>query len=628
VDAAGNLFIADSGNDRIRRVSPDGIITTVAGDGSFGPSGDGGLATSAQLGMSWPSLGPPASPPNFVAVDGAGNLFIADYGRVRKVSPDGIINTVAENVSGPLAADGAGNLFVASNNIVVTVAPDETMTTVAGGGPVSGNTLGWTGVSGSACMDDLSGDGGQATQTGLCALTGIAVDGADNLLVGEDWYYGPGADNWAFVVRKVSPDGIITTVAGNTHEQAIDGGPATAGLIDWGGAVAVDGAGNLFITDDEDIRKISPDGIINTVAGRSVCAQGDSACAQGDLAWNAQQHFSGDGGPATSAILNQPAGVAVDGTGNLYIVDRLNGRVRKVTLDGIITTVAGGGTMPGSSADGGPATSANLSPGSVLAVDGAGSLFLTDGDRIRRVSTDGIITTVAGGGTLEAASADGGPATNAKLSGMGGLATDGGGNLYIAETNTNRVRKVTPDGIISTFAGTGTKGNSGDGGLATRAQLAYPVGVAVDDAVDVFIAVGYGVGYGSQIREVTPDGFIYTVAGKGEPGFSGDDGPPASAAINMNAIAVDGMGDLFIAEAGTPGIREITTDGIINTIAGIGTCSFTDFTLGNCFGYSGDGGPATDGRFSMTSSVAVDRAGNVYVADTYNNVVRTLRPVQ
>jgi hypothetical protein len=316
------------------------------------------------------------------------------------------------------------------------------MSTVAGGGPVSGNTLGWTGVTRYACVDDLSGDGGQAAQTGLGALTGIAVDGAGNLFVGENFYDDPVADGSDFVVRKVSPNGIITTVAGNTHGRTNDGGPATAGLIYWGGAVAVDTAGNLFIADLENIRKIAPDGVIDTVSGQS-------GCCGGDPLWKAQEHCSGDGGPATSAIMNQPTGVAVDLTGNLYIADQENRRVRKVTPDGIITTVAGGGMLLGSSADGGPATGAALSVNhgprtSVLAVDVTGNLFLSDDDSIRRVSPDGTISTVAGGGTLDAPSADGGPATNARLSSVGGLAADGGRNLYIAEPNTHRVRKVTP----------------------------------------------------------------------------------------------------------------------------------------------------------------------------------------
>jgi hypothetical protein len=296
LDAAGNLFIADTGNLRIRKVSPDGIITTVAGDGTYGPSGDGGLATSAQLG--YLAFDDP-HPPNYVAVDGTGSLFIADYNRIRIVTPDGIIKTLVQNVSGPLVVDSGGNLFVANYSKVVGVSPDGTTTTVAGGGPVSGNTLGWTGVSSIACIDDLSGDGGQATQAGLCNLTGIAVDAAGNLFLGEDFYFDLGSDNWAFAVRKMSPDGIITTVAGRARgEGPVDGGSATAGPIAWGGAVAVDGSGNLFIADAEDIRKISPDGIINTVAGAPVCARGDDVCYQSALAWRSQQHFSGDGGPA------------------------------------------------------------------------------------------------------------------------------------------------------------------------------------------------------------------------------------------------------------------------------------------------------------------------------------------
>jgi sugar lactone lactonase YvrE len=620
VDTAGDLFIADTGNDRIRKVSPDGIITTVAGNGTHGFSGDGGPAITAQLGASpfgydWA--------PTYLAVDSGGNLFMADYGRIRRVSPDGIISTVVEKISGPLTVDASGNLYIANTNfidpghtnIVIKLAPDGTMSTVAGGGAVSGNTLGWTGVTSSACLDNLSGDGGSATQTGLCRLTSLAVDAAGNLFVGEEFYDDPAADNGAWALRKVSPDGTISTAAGNTHDWAQDGNLATSGMIAFGGSTAVDGAGNLFITDNESIRKIALDGIINSVAGRA---------GGNDLVWQANQHFGGDGGPATNAMLFRPYSLAVDWNGNLFIADE-NRRVRKVTPGGIITTVAGGGGLVGVSADGGPATSAALSLTSfssfsneVLAVDGIGNLFILETDHVRRVSPDGIIITVAGGGTIEGPAADGGPATNAKLSlsVMGGIAADIAGNLYIAESGAQRVRKVTPDGIISTLAGTGTQGPSGDGGLATRAQLAYPFIVAADNAGDVFIADGYG----ERIRMVAPNGIVTTVAGNGKPGYSGDGGPAIAAALSMNGIAADAMGNLFIATAGPATIRQITPDGVISTVAGSNAQGYVGH------GYSGDGGPATQGTLADTMSAAVDRAGNVYIADTSNNAVRVLRP--
>ena len=222
--------------------------------------------------------------------------------------------------------------------------------------------------------------------------------------------------------------------------------------------MAVDASGNLYIADtgNNRIRKVSATGIITTVAG------------------NGSAGYSGDGGPATSAQLDGPEGVAVDGSGNLYIADTCNNRIRKVSATGIITTVAGNGSA-GYSGDGGPATSAQLSLPAGVAVDGSGNLYIADSgnNRIRKVSATGIITTVAGNGS-PGYSGDGGPATSAQLNQPAGVAVDASGNLYIADSSNNRIRKVSATGIITTVAGNGFDGYSGDGGPATSAatQLA------------------------------------------------------------------------------------------------------------------------------------------------------------
>jgi uncharacterized protein (TIGR03437 family) len=528
VDGTGNLFIADSSSNRVRKVSPSGIITTVAGNGMRGFSGDYGPAINAQLSF-----------PEGIAVDSRGNLFISDHGnnRVRKVSPNGIITTVAGNGS-------AG----------------------------------------------FSGDGGPATSAQLYGTFAVAVDDADNLFI-EDH------DNWR--IRKVS-GGIITTFAGGGAGLG-DGGPGTSAMVGPAAGLALDSAGDLFIADTGRfrIRKVATDGIITTIAGTGTPASS----------------FSGDGGSAIDATMD-PSAVAVDDSGALFIADRLNHRVRKVSADGTITTIAGNGAQ-GFSGDAGPAVSAQLESPRSLAMGLDGSLFIADTDRIRKVSSNGTISTVAGGGTLPGGAADGGPATGAQIDPWS-VAADKLGNLFIADTSHNRIRRVSPDGTITAVAGDGTAGPTGDGGPAASATLSYPTAVAVDSEGSLFIADG-----AIRVRKVSPDGIIRTVAGGGS-GNCYLDGVQATSILLCYAsgLAVDSAGNLFISTSGfdegpyDERVRKLAPDGIITTVAGAGPG-----------GFSGDGGLAVDAQLSGPSGMAVDFAGNVYVADEGNGVVRILRPI-
>ena len=594
VDSAGNLFLGGGGGaGRVRRVSPDGIITTVAGNGTLGFSGDTGPATDAALSV----FG--------VAVDGAGNLFIADAyaGRIRQVSPDGIITTVAGNGSqgfsgdnGPatsaqlnnpsgVVVDSAGNLFIADtgNQRIRKVSRGGVISTVAGDGPSD--------------SPEAAGDGGPATSAQLGLPTYVALDAIGNLFIAEN-YGGPGPGYGG--IREVSVDGIITTVAGGGSSGLGDDGSATSAQLVGPYGVAVDGSGNLFIADGQDrIRKVSTSGIITTVAGNGNCC------------------FWGDGGPAINAAMSA-WGVAVDGAGDIFIADFGNQRVREVASSGIITTVAGGGALAGASADDGPAASAALSYPAAVAVDGAGSLFIADAGNhlVRKVSARGIITTVAGNGA-QGFSGDGGPATSAALSLCadlcGGLAVDSDGALFIADYGNNRIRKVSPDGIITTVAGSGspspnTDHYSGDGGPATNALLYRPTGVAVDSAGNIFV-VDAG---NNRIRKVSVNGIISTVAGNGTLGFSGDGGPATMAEMDFpRGVAVDSVGALFIADTNNYRIRMVSPAGIITTVAGGGN------------DVRGDGGPATNARLSFPMAVAVSDEGGIYIAD---NGIRLLRP--
>ena len=307
--------------------------------------------------------------------------------------------------------------------------------------------------------------------------------------------------------------------------------------------VASDSAGNIYMSDQENqrVRRVdAASGIITTVAGTGTPG------------------FSGDGGPASAASLNYPGGLAADGAGNLYIADYYNRRIRMVAAGtGIITTIAGTG-ISGSTGDGGLATAAQLAGPYALAADAAGNVFIgfLEDARVRRVdAVTGVITTVVGTGTA-GFSGDGGLATSAQVNYPYGLALDGGGNLYVADLYNNRVRKVdAATGIITTVAGTGTAGFSGDGGPATAAALNYPLGLAVDGAGNLFVA-----DYNNQrVRMVAAaTGVITTMAGTGATGFSGDGGPATEAALNYPyGLAVDPAGNLYISDDSNRRVRKV-----------------------------------------------------------------------
>ncbi|HTR34799.1 MAG TPA: IPT/TIG domain-containing protein [Bryobacteraceae bacterium] len=317
----------------------------------------------------------------------------------------------------------------------------------------------------------------------------------------------------------------------------------------------------------------------------------------------------GDSGPAMDAYLGTP-GMAVDSKGNLYIADAANNLIREVTPDGIISSIAGDAVnqKAGYAGDGGPATKALLDAPQAVAVDSAGRIYIADGSgRIRMISTSGIIMTVAGGGTDIS---DGIQATQAALQTPEDVAVDNAGNLFIADRDANKVRKVAPDGTISTVAGCGFCVDLGDGGSAIKASLNGPYGVAVDSKGDVFIADTLHF----RIRKVTPDGNITTVAGNGAGSYSGDGGQAASAGMYIpKSVAVDSAGNLFITDTGDHRIRMVAGNGVINTIAGNGSQ-----------GIAGDGGPALDAGLNLPQGIAL-AGSKIYFVDG-EQVIRLLTP--
>ena len=596
-DSKGNVYVADRANSQVVRISPDGSLIVVAGNGVAGFSGDGGPATAASM-----------VSPNAVAVDAADNLYISENNHIRKVS-GGTIATIAtfNGAPGSLALDAAGNLYVLELSQVLKMSGG-TFVAIAG-----------TGEAG------FSGDGGPATSALFNVPNGIAVDSAGNLYI-SDFLNGR--------VRKVS-GGIITTVAGKGMGTFVgDGGPATSASLSPQ-ALTLDSAGNLYIADGPRVRKVSG-GIITTIAGNGI------------------QSFSGDGGPATSASFYLSTGLCLDPAGNLYIADAPDERIRRVNSKGVIDTIAGNGSFR-FSGDGGPATSATLNLDQVypagLALDSSGNLYIADTDnkRVRKVS-GGVITTVAGG-TFGDAGGDGGPATSARLLrpsalavdpagnlyisdfGLGvglvrivsggiitslsttgepltspdSLAVDSAGNLYATDRYSNRVYKVSK-GVVTVVAGTGKQGFSGDGGAATSATFAGTIGLAVDAAGSIYLA-DYN---NRRIRKVS-GGIVTTVAGNGKPGFSGDGGPATDATLSAPfGVVVDTSGNLYIADSNR--IRKVS-GGIITTVAGSVAA-----------GFSGDGGLATNAALALPTRMVVDSSGALLIADTLNHRVRKVLP--
>ncbi len=585
IDGLGNLFIADS--NRVRRIDAEtGVITTIAGTGAPGFSGDGGPATSAEL---WNTAG--------VAIDGLGNVFVSDSynSRVRRIdATTGVITTIAgdggfgETGSGGPAVDAElqfpNSIVIASDSAVLFVSGtylhriDPTtgiLSTLAGAG-------GGTGL----------GDGGPASESILNRPSGVALDLAGDIYI---------ADSDDSRIRRIdATTGIITTVAGNGSAGASgDGGSALAAELNYASGVAVDRAGNIDIADYNNLRIRRVDattGDIATVAG------------------NGQDQSNGDGGLATSAQLTYVQGIGLDAAGNLLIADLYADRIRRVDVTtGLITTIGGGGGH-GYGGDGGLATAAELASPWDVAADGAGNIYIADSSnqRIRRIDgASGVITTCAGNGTANE-TGNGGPAVDATVSYPQGIATDAAGNVYFEDEQAATVRMIaSATGMMSVAVGNGMNGFSGDGGPALAAELRQIYNANVDPAGNIYVA-DTGNNRIRRVDGTTRD--ITTIAGSSTAGFAGD-GAAATGAELMTpySAAADSAGNVYIADSNNERVRRIDGQtGIITTLAGTGV-----------EGFSGDGGPASSAELNQRpADVAVDAAGNVFIADPYNNAIR------
>ncbi|WP_395750680.1 hypothetical protein [Prosthecobacter sp.] len=572
VDSSGNIYAAESGNHIIRKITPAGVVTTLAGKAGESGTADGtGSAARFQA-------------PSGVAVDGSGNLYVADTSNftIRKITPAGVVTTVAGAAGTGGGADGtgsaarfyspygitidsAGNLYVTDTyaHTIRKITPGLVVTTLAGSPNSSGSANG----TGSAARFNYPG--------------GIAVDSSGNLYV---------ADQSNHTIRKVTPAGAVSTVAGTALSTGSTDATGSAARFNYPGGIAVDSSGNLWVADSSNhtLRKVTTTGVVTTPAGTA----GSSGSADGTGA---------------AARFSSPHGIAVDGSGNFWVADAGNQTIRKMTPAGVVTTLAG---APGhlGTADG-TGTAAAFKVPSGAAVDGSGNVYVADTSNhtIRKITPAGVVTTLAGtAGNSGSTDATG---SAARFKTPYGVAADSSGNVYVADSGNHTIRKVTPAGAVSTVAGTaGSIGNINATGSAARFN--FPQGVAVDGSGNLYVADTNN----QLVRKITSGGVVTTLAGSGFPGYLDGTGTGAYF-FSPSGIAVEGAGTVYVADNNNQVIRKVTPAGVVTTLAG--TANTSEGT---------PDGTGADARFRNPMGVATDGEGNVYVADSNNSTVRKITP--
>lgn len=579
VDKTGNVFISDEYFLQVYKITPDGNLSLFAGNGASGYSGDGEKAVNAAF-----------SGPSAMAADTAGNLYLADPKNavIRQVNTQGVISTYAGNpnlnpgagINGPatsfgfaspdgLATDAAGDLYVADNGqgsrTLLKISPNQNISLISG-------IFGFHGAP----------ESGPAASTALDTPEGVAVDTIGNVFLVDNSYCG---------VYEISLALQFSQIGGKNGCGFTGDGSATGEALALPTYLAFGAPGNLYVSDTGNHRiRVIASGRMTTVAGTGVPG------------------YNGDGIAANTAQIDAPEGIAADSAGNVYFAERGGRRVRKIDTQGMIHTIAGvGAALP--VGDGGLATSAQLISPVGLVSDGKGTFYIADQstDTIRKITPDGKIATIAGTG-IAGYNGDGIAAKQALLNQPYALALDALGNLYVSDSLNNRVRMITPQGIIQTVAGTGVFGYNGDNMPANTAQLATPGGITFDTQGNLYIAEIDN----HRLRKVS-NGVITTIAGVNAhtsqvPDTDDGDGQSAAGAdfVFLYGVAVDSAGNIYTADQGSLRVRKIGSDGIIRAFAGK-----TYTSIGN--GTGGDGGFASNSILNGASQVAVDAAGDVFI---------------
>ena len=555
-DSSGNMYVADQLNQAIRKITAAGVVSTLAG----GKRGfNDGTGTAAQFNFL-------SNLPVGIAVDRGGNIFVPDgvNHTIRKVSPAGVVTTFAGDRNGgradgtgtaarflnptAIALDASDNLYVAdsSNHLIRKVTPNAVVTTVAGSG-----LPGFT--------------DGAASVASFNFPCGVALDSLGNVFV---------IDRLNYAIRRIAPNGTVTTHAGSGSNDSVDNTGLAASFMEPRG-LAADSSGDLYVAELTAIRKVTSTGVVTTLAG-------------------GKQTGGFADGTGVNAKFLFPLGVALDGGGNVIVADTYNNAVRQVTAAGVATTLAGKGGSSGYAEGTGTSVRFNFPLG--VALDSSRNLYVADAvnGAIRRITPAGVVSTFVGGSAFFV-DATGGPP---EFSGPHGVAIDVNNNVYVADKFNHSIRKVTPAGVVTTLAGSGSPGFSNGTGRA--ATFNGPEGVAVDGSGNVYVADTDN----NAIRKITPAGVVSTLAGDGSAGLI--NGPGASARFfTPRSLVVGSGGNVYVADEGNNAIRKITSNGNASTVAGGTFC----------------GGNVPSSVVCHPFSVAIDAAGNLYVANTGRNAI-------